>query len=122
MDAKKTARKKIRVPYRDSVKLIPVKDIYCFWANEKYVTIYFAEAGRLCMVDSAESVKSLVAEFSELFILSHRGWLVSRNRISGMIKNPIGGFELEVSGMADRPKVSRRHESSVRRFLKSFDA
>jgi len=100
------------------LKLIPVADISCFHADQKYVSVDH-DGGRDLIDDS---LKSLSEEFAAQFVRIHRGALVAVGRIDKIEKTQDGKNRIvlrEGSQVDDKELIiSRRHVAEVRRRLK----
>ena len=115
----KTARTMIRSKVGAKTRLIPIDDIYYFFADRKYVTVFY-QSGIVKQFDIEESIKSLELDLSDRFIKVHRNALVARNRITGTSKNPTGGLMVHVMNIDKPISVSRRHVPSVNRFIREM--
>ena len=109
------SRQKICVKSRGSLELIPIDEILYFKAEQKYVTLRTADQEYLI----EESLVMLEEEFSKLFIRIHRNALISRQAISGLVKNDEGHVCVNFNEIDDRLEVSRRHLPFIRKTLKS---
>jgi len=98
------------------IRLIPVVEIRCFRAEQKYVTVYWD--GRQTLID--ESLKNLEEEFSDNFIRIHRNALISLGHVIALEKNPEGGHRVSIRGMDEKLLVSRRHMPGIKQRLKAF--
>jgi two-component system response regulator AlgR len=100
------------------LKLIPVADIQCFVADQKYVTVVHEHGEDLI----EDSLKTLESEFPSLFVRIHRSALVAIPRIDALTKNTDGQYEIRLrdsdAGERFGLLVSRRHLADVRRRLK----
>ncbi|HBC57241.1 MAG TPA: DNA-binding response regulator [Gammaproteobacteria bacterium] len=109
-------RTHLSVRVRGGIELVAIADVLYFQADQKYVTIRHKNGSML----TESSLKSLESEFNEQFFRIHRNALVSKNYIAGVEKPANGGLQLKIKGVEERLSVSRRHESSVRRLLRSL--
>lgn len=109
-----SARTHLCVHLRGDLKLVPVQEVRCFQADNKYVTVYTADEELLI----EESLKALEEEFGEQFLRVHRNSLVGVAHLIGLEKNGDGRCLVVLDGIAQRPEVSRRHLPKVRRRLK----
>jgi len=100
---------------RGNLELIPVEDIAYFQAEQKYVTVRH-EGGEVLI---EEPLKSLEAEFGDIFMRIHRNALVATKMMSGLEKTIEGRFNLRLKDMEDTLEISRRHVAGVRKFLRS---
>lgn len=106
-------RKHIISKTRQGMELIAIDSIYCFVADQKYVTV--VHAGGETLID--DTLKELEQEFSTKFIRVHRNALVAVNKIEGMKRAGNSQFEIQLTGTEFRPSVSRRHIAGVRELL-----
>ena len=106
-------RKNIAAKTRRGVELVPIDDVFCFVADQKYVTIVHKNGETL--ID--DTLKELEEEFSDRFARVHRNALVSIGVIEKLERLPSGQYELQLKGSDFRPVVSRRHVSAVRELL-----
>lgn len=102
--------------HQGELKLIPLLDINCFHADQKYVRV--VHDGGEHLID--DSLKSLETEFSGDFVRVHRSVLVSVARIDSLQKTPAGtrivmrGAENPADGLI----ISRRHLANVKKRIK----
>ena len=98
--------------------MIPIADIRCFCADQKYVRVEH-ENGEV-LID--ESLKSLADEFGDRFVRIHRGALIAVDRIERVEKTPDGKSRVVLRGRShvddNEMIISRRHVADVRRRLK----
>lgn len=106
-------RKNIAAKTRRGVELVPIEDIYCFVADQKYVTIMHVNGETL--ID--DTLKELEKEFDREFVRVHRNALVAVAEIEKLERMPSGQYELQLKSVDYRPIVSRRHVASVRDLL-----
>lgn len=109
------ARSHLSINYQGNIHLIPLDKVIYFQADQKYVTVYHDEGEALL----DESLKSLEEEFGEQFIRIHRNALVAVNALTGMERDSQGQYHACVSGIEEKPEISRRHVAEVRQLLKS---
>ena len=105
-------RTRIAVRARDELRLIPVEDITCFIAEQKYTTLRHAGGEELI----EESLKSLEEEFAERFVRVHRNSLAAVAHIEGIERDGEGHQAVRLRGGATLP-VSRRLATEVLRRL-----
>ncbi len=98
------------------IELIPVKDVCCFKADQKYVTVFWQ--GRETLID--DPLKSLEKEFGELFIRVHRNALAAIQYITGLEKTSDGSYLLKLQGLEEGLGVSRRHIAGIKKRIKSL--
>jgi two-component system response regulator AlgR len=100
------------------LRLIPIEDIHCFRADQKYVTVDHKNGRDL--ID--ESLKALAEEFSDDFARIHRSVLVAVRYIDRIEKTADGKSLIVLrdnSQVEDKELIiSRRHLAEVRRRLK----
>lgn len=115
------ARRHVCSRAQGELKLIPVSDVYCFRADQKYVTVDHCNGQDL--ID--DSLKSLANEFGDEFVRIHRSALVAVSQISRIEKTSDGksrvvlrDFSHDDSQVDDKELIiSRRHLAEVRRRL-----
>jgi two-component system response regulator AlgR len=100
--------------FRGGVLRIPVKEVYYFRAEQKYVVA--RHAGGEALLE--ESLKSLEKELGEQFLRIHRNALVAKRYVNALEKRQDGHFQVCCKDIDDRLEVSRRHLPEVRRWLK----
>ncbi len=102
------------------LRVIPIGDITCFRADQKYVAVY--HDGGKHLID--ESLKSLETAFAASFVRIHRSALVAVDRIARLEKTADGKVQIVLrDNSQDELKeliISRRHVSDVRKRLKSL--
>lgn len=96
------------------IELIPLDEIRYFMADQKYVMVIHINGNVL--ID--ETLKELEDEFSQQFIRIHRNSLVSIKDITGLDRNKEGHYNLRITGIDERPIVSRRYVSKIKSLLK----
>lgn len=92
---------------------MPVADVRCLLAEQKYVTAC-GPAGQLLIPDT---LKELEREFGERFVRVHRNALVARAHIVRLQREEDGTWYVVLDGVEQRPAVSRRHLSEVKQRL-----
>jgi two-component system response regulator AlgR len=105
-------RTRIAVRAREELRLIPVEDITCFIAEQKYTTLRHPGGEELI----EEPLKSLEAEFAGRFVRIHRNSLVAVAAIEGLERGADGRQHVRLKGGGRLP-VSRRLASDVVRRL-----
>ncbi len=101
-----------------SLLLIPIADILCFLADQKYITVKYLKDGQVVETIIEDTLKSLEEEFADDFIRIHRNALIRKNRIEGLHKQPDGRTLLKLLQLDEGLKVSRRHLSAIRKLIK----
>lgn len=109
-------RRHVCARVQGELKLIPVADVFCFVADQKYVSVIHKTGQDL--ID--DSLKSLEDEFSDQFVRIHRGALVSLEAVDALKKTEDGRTRVMLRELdnADDLIVSRRHVANVKRRLK----
>ena len=108
------ARKHISARIRGELRLVPVRDVLYFHADQKYVTVRYPD-GEL-LID--EPIKELEDEFADAFVRVHRGTLVAVAHIEALAKDAEGHYEIRLKGLEERFPVSRRLAPAVVQRLK----
>ena len=102
------------------LKLIPLKDIHYFLADQKYVCV--AHEGGRDLID--DSLKSLEDEFVDTFVRIHRAALIAVGRIGSLQKTADGRTQVRLrdprpdDSNDDDLFISRRHLTDVKRRLR----
>lgn len=99
---------------RDELRLIPVRDVYYFQADQKYVRA--CHRGGEDLLD--ESLKSLEEEFAPDFCRIHRNSLVALAHLEGLDKDAGGKPVVRFRRTGETLPVSRRHAGEIRQRLK----
>jgi len=114
----RSVRKHVCARAHGELRLIPVAEISCFRADQKYITVDHKNGQDL--ID--ESLKALAEEFSEDFVRIHRGALVAVRSVQRVEKTADGKSLVVLrdnSQVEDKELIiSRRHLAEVRRRLK----
>jgi two-component system response regulator AlgR len=92
---------------------IPVAQVRCFLAEQKYVTA-IAPGQELLIPDT---LKDLEQEFTGQFLRVHRNALVALAHIQRLEKNRDGSWRVVLDGVDATPAISRRHLSEVKQRL-----
>lgn len=114
-----SVRTHISAQIRGTILLVPIKDIYCFQADQKYITVKYFKDGQIAETIIEDTLKSLEEEFSAQFLRIHRNALIRKDKIEALLKQEDGKVVLKLTGMDEGMEVSRRHLSSVRKIMKS---
>jgi two-component system response regulator AlgR len=107
------ARQHVAVRVRDELKLIAVKDVRYFRADQKYVTV--RHTGGEDLLD--ESLRTLEEEFASDFVRAHRSLLVGIGHIQAL-ERAGDGYALRLRGEAAPLPVSRRQLAELKQRLK----
>jgi two-component system response regulator AlgR len=105
------ARQHVAVRVRDELKLIPVKDIRYFEADQKYVTVRHTAGEDL----TDESLRELEEEFARDFVRAHRSLLVAIAHIEALERMGEEGYALRIRGEPEALPVSRRQVAELKR-------
>lgn len=112
-DTRVARREHIAIRFRDELRLIPVKDVRFFRADQKYVTVYHAAGENL--ID--ESMKLLAEEFEPDFVRINRGILAAVGAIEVLERDGEGNHLVRLRGTADTLPVSRRRLAALKRAM-----
>ena len=110
-------RQHLSVTSQGRIELIPVEDILCFHAEQKYVSIHLRD--REILTD--ESLKKLESEFQDRFLRIHRNALVATNKIESVNQDNEGNNIMKLRGLGKPLIISRRHLKSVKEKLREFN-
>ena len=97
-------RSHIGVRDRDGLRLIPVDEIFCFQADQKYTTVRHVNGEDLI----EDSLKTLEEEFAQNFVRIHRNALVNTKFLERIARDPSGQHFVHLRGFPDALEVSRR--------------
>lgn len=89
---------------------IPLNDVFCFRADQKYVVALCRQGERLCDL----SLKQLEERFPEQLIRVHRTTLVPKSRLEKLTRDAQGSIWLSLRGMTGPVAVSRRFARELR--------
>ena len=95
--------------------MIPVEDVLCFQADQKYVTACYA--GGEALLD--EPLKDLEDEFGDRFLRIHRNALVAVAWLDTLERDDSGAWQVRLKGDFPPLPVSRRHVGDVKRRLRA---
>jgi two-component system response regulator AlgR len=107
------ARKQFRVRLAGSVRLVPVSDVVCLRAEDKYVCLLTGDGEHLI----EESLTAIEREFGPRFLRIHRSCLVAVDRIRALERDADGSERLRLDGLDATLEVSRRNLPAVRAHL-----
>ncbi|MCX2979523.1 response regulator transcription factor [Halieaceae bacterium IMCC14734] len=97
------------------VDMVPLEDVRCLIAGDKYVTVHHT-GGELLIPDS---LKELEQEFGERLLRVHRNALVAVEHVLGLRRDSNQGWHVQLADSAIAPQVSRRHLASVKERLRT---
>ncbi len=106
-------RSHIAARLKDKVRLIPVGEIYCLIADQKYTTVHHQGGSDLI----EDSLKALEEEFAAEFVRVHRNSLVALRHLEAVERLDDGHYVARVRGTDLTLPVSRRLASDVLRRL-----
>jgi two-component system, LytTR family, response regulator AlgR len=106
-------RRHIAARLRDELRLIPIKEVLFFRAEQKYVTVKHARGEELI----EESLKELEEEFSDLFVRAHRSLLVAIAQVTALDRDGEGRYTLKLRDHREPLAVSRRQLPDLKRRL-----
>lgn len=96
--------KVIRAGVGNTVRMIPVSEVICFEAADKYVNVITASGQSLVRM----SLRELVARIDATdFLQVHRSVIVNGNSIVSATRDELGHFTLSLRGISRTVKVSR---------------
>ncbi len=110
------ARTHIRYYQRGEFLMVPVKQIYYFSADQKFVFVRWAKGNILI----SETIKDLEQEFAGQFLRIHRRTLVSMVQIASLYKDNNGQYYIRLRDIPEQLEVSRRHLKTVKELLKDM--
>lgn len=108
------ARSHVTARIRDQLRLIPVADILCFLAEQKYTTV--RHLGGEDLIE--DSLRSLEEEFGALFVRIHRNALVAIGQVESLEREADGRLLVRLRNGGSPLKVSRRLAGEVQRRLR----
>jgi two-component system response regulator AlgR len=97
-------RTHIGVRGRDGLKLIPIEEVLCFQADQKYTTVRHQRGEDLI----EDSLKMLEEEFAANFVRIHRNALVNTKYLERIARDASGQHFVHLRGLAVALEVSRR--------------
>jgi two-component system response regulator AlgR len=97
-------RTHIGVRGRDGLKLIPIEEVLCFQADQKYTTVRHQNGEDLI----EDSLKTLEEEFGASFVRIHRNALVNTRFLERIARDASGQHFVHLRGLGEALEVSRR--------------
>ncbi len=97
-----------------NLRLMPLDEVIYFQADQGYVSA-IAARDRLLL---EESLRALEEEFGDEFVRVHRNALVNVAHVEGLRRDEDGNSVVVFDALEDRPVVSRRLLSAVRKRLR----
>lgn len=92
------------------VESLPVNEVRCLVADNKYVTAIAPEQQLLL----PDTLKDLEQEFPDVFVRVHRNALVGIDFLRRLEKQPDGSWLAILDGITEKPAISRRHLTEVK--------
>ena len=114
LGAERIARTHVVSETHQGIDMVPVKEVRCFIAAQKYVHAIYP-GGDLLLPDT---LKDLEDEFAGRFFRVHRNALVSLEHIEGLRRGDDEGWFVALQGVSERPAVSRRHLAPLKEKLR----
>jgi two-component system response regulator AlgR len=99
---------------RDELRLIPIENVLCFIAEQKYTTLRHTGGDELI----EESLKALEDEFAARFVRVHRNSLVAVEHVECLERDAEGHQAVRLRNGAGTLAVSRRLAAEVVRRLR----
>ena len=103
-DPQRAARTHVAARLGDSVRLIPLQDIYYFAADQKYTTV--RHRGGTDLIE--DSLRALEDEFPSQFVRVHRNALVGIHSLASIERDAEGQYRVLIRDIGERVDVSRR--------------
>ncbi|HEX7080937.1 MAG TPA: LytTR family DNA-binding domain-containing protein [Gammaproteobacteria bacterium] len=108
-----SARRHVAARVRDELRLIPVKEILYFRADQKYVTVRHLRGEEL--ID--ESLRRLEEEFAADFVRVHRSLLAAVEHVDALERSDDASYALRMRHTGELLPVSRRQLGELKRRL-----
>jgi two-component system response regulator AlgR len=106
-------RSHVAARLRDSIKLIPVREVFYFNADQKYTSV--RHAGGTDLIE--DSLRALEDEFGGQFVRIHRNALVNVEQLAGVERDAEGQYLVVLRASDERLRVSRRLAGELRERL-----
>lgn len=106
-------RSRISSQTHRGLETMPVSEVRCFLAEQKYVTACGPDRELLI----PDTLKDLETEYADSFIRVHRNALVSKAHIRRLHRAESGNWVVELNDVHIRPGVSRRHLAQLKEHL-----
>ncbi len=101
----------IKAPYKGTVRLVSVDDIYCFKAADKYTAVYSRQGEALINTP----IKNLAKQLDpDLFWQVHRSTIIRVDRIVNVSRSISGRYQVKLDGVDEILTVSRSYTSLFR--------
>jgi two-component system response regulator AlgR len=110
----RTARSHISARTHRGIELVPLDEVRCFRADQKYVVVRHT-GGEMLVEDT---LRELEEEFGDRFVRIHRATLAAVRHIERLERIAEGQAVLWLRDVPEPLEVSRRHLPDVRRLLR----
>ncbi|RYG84106.1 LytTR family transcriptional regulator, partial [bacterium] len=107
------SRGHVAVRQRDGLRLIPIDDVLCFIADQKYTTV--RHTGGTDLIE--DSLRALETEYADRFVRVHRNTLVATAKLVALERVADGQTYAVVRGLDEPLAVSRRMVTELRERL-----
>jgi two-component system response regulator AlgR len=97
------------------LQMIPVAEVLCFQADQKYVTAHYIGGEALLN----EPLKDLEEEFGDRFLRIHRNALIAVAWLDSLDRDDNGAWQVRLRADFQPLPVSRRHVGDVKRRLRT---
>ncbi len=97
-----------------NLRLVPVEQVLCLRAEDKYVGLLCADGEEHL---TEESLVAIEREFGSRYLRIHRNCLVASEHIRGLERDAAGVERVRVAGLEQALDVSRRNLAAVRAHL-----
>lgn len=114
-DSEDSRRQHVAVRSRNELRLIPIKDVLYFRADQKYVCVHHVDGEDL--IDG--SLTELADEFAPDFARIHRSYLVAIGHLEALERDDAGRHFVRVRGQEELLPVGRRQVSDLKRLITS---
>ena len=114
-DSEDSRRQHVAIRLRNELKLVPIRDVLYFRADQKYVCVHHVDGDDL--IDG--SLTELAEEFAPDFARIHRGFLVAISHIEALERDETGRHFVRVRGQEELLPVGRRQVSELKRLITS---
>jgi two-component system response regulator AlgR len=111
-----TDKQQQRLTIKDGHRLlsVPVNEIICFQAEDKYVTAYLSDCDYLL----DQSLTELAQSYRQ-FIRIHRSWLINVNFLRGISSGESNLYTALLKHTELQPPISRRQLSEVKKYIQT---
>ena len=101
----------IQASVGNAIRLVPVDEVLCFEAADKYVRVLTADSELLIRTPLKDLLPQLDAS---VFWQVHRGTVVRATAVRAVLRDEAGKLSLEVAGLKERVPVSRLYAGRFR--------